>query len=201
MLDGLINAAARLVVEEGLEYSQAKRRALQQLELPSRTPLPDNAALEAAVREYIAIFCADTQARELAALRAIAWQWMARLDEFRPHLTGAVWLGTATRRNDILLQLFCDDPKSAEIALINQDLTYDTGQTQGFNGRLVDVLTITERIRDRSNPLAANPASGVSVRLLIYDLDDLKGALKPDASGRISRGNAEAVGRLLRMSD
>ena len=36
--------AARLVVEEGLEYAQAKRRAVKQLGLPTRTALPDNDA-------------------------------------------------------------------------------------------------------------------------------------------------------------
>ena len=43
--------AARLVVEEGLEYAAAKRRALKELGLPARTPLPDNDLLEEAVRE------------------------------------------------------------------------------------------------------------------------------------------------------
>jgi hypothetical protein len=38
--------AARLVVEEGLEYGPAKRRALRELGLPSRSPLPGNDMLE-----------------------------------------------------------------------------------------------------------------------------------------------------------
>ena len=108
-------AAARLVVEEGLEYGPAKRRALKVLGLPARTALPDNDGVEAAVRDYIALFCADTQPDELAALRRLALAWMERLADFRPHLGGAVWHGTATRLSDIYLQLFCDDPKSAEI--------------------------------------------------------------------------------------
>ena len=37
---------------------------------------------------------------------------------------GAVWHGTATRLSDIYLQLFCDDPKSAEIALIEHRVDY-----------------------------------------------------------------------------
>ena len=51
--------AAALVVDEGLEYGPAKRRALKTLGLPPRTPLPNNNEVEAAVREHIAIFCAD----------------------------------------------------------------------------------------------------------------------------------------------
>ena len=38
--------AARLVVEEGLEYGPAKTRAVRQLGLPARTRLPDNAVVE-----------------------------------------------------------------------------------------------------------------------------------------------------------
>ena len=74
--------AARLVVEEGLEYAAAKRRALKELGLPARTPLPDNDLLEEAVREHIALFCQNTQPRELAALRKLSFLWMQRLQAF-----------------------------------------------------------------------------------------------------------------------
>ena len=50
--------------------------------------------VEDAVFEYIELFCADTQPAELRALRELALVWMERMAEFRPHLTGAVWLGT-----------------------------------------------------------------------------------------------------------
>ena len=96
--------AARLVVEEGLEWGPAKRRAIKALGLGPRTPLPGNDLVEDAVREYIDIFCADTQPGELAALRRLAVTWMERLAEFRPHLCGAVWHGTATRLSDIYLR-------------------------------------------------------------------------------------------------
>ena len=82
--------AARLVVEEGLEYGPAKRRAAKQLGLTGRGELPDNDLLEAAVREYLDLFCSDTQPAELRALRELAAIWMERLAEFRPHLTGAI---------------------------------------------------------------------------------------------------------------
>ncbi len=61
--------AARIVVEEGLEYGPAKRRAVKQLGLPSRAELPGNDAIEEAVFEYLSVFCADTQPAELRALR------------------------------------------------------------------------------------------------------------------------------------
>lgn len=181
--------AARLVVDEGLEYGPAKRRAVQQLGLPQRTRLPDNDVLEAAVREHLAVFCSDTQPGELAALRSLALVWMLRLQAFRPHLTGAVWNGTATRLTDVWLQLFCDDPKSAEIELINRGVRYDVGTTTGFTGRSVEVLSVSTRCPELNED--------VGVHLVLYDADDLRGALRPDAQGRKARGDVAALGALL----
>jgi hypothetical protein len=38
----------------------------------------------------------------------------------------------------------------------------------------------------------------VLVHLMIYDLDDLRGALKPDAQGRSFRGDLAALQRLMK---
>jgi hypothetical protein len=191
--DEIAATAARWIVEDGLEYGAAKRRAVKDLGLPSRTALPSNELLEDAVREYIAIFCDDTQPQELAALRDVARFWMQRLEEFRPHLGGAVWRGTATRHSDIYLQLFCDDPKSAEIRLIDQRVRYDVSTVTGFNGEPVDALSV----------LVPCPALGqnVVVHLMIHDHDDVRGALKPDAQGRSWRGNLAALERLMAGDD
>ena len=74
--------AARMVVEEGLAFGPAKHRALKELGLPTRTALPTNDVVEAEVRDYIALFCADTQPGELLALRELARVWMQRLAEY-----------------------------------------------------------------------------------------------------------------------
>ena len=186
-------AAAAIAVEEGLEYGPAKRRALKQLGLPARTALPDNDLVEAAVREYIALFCADTQPAELAALRQLALLWMQRMAEFRPFLGGAVWRGTATRLSDIYIQLFCDDPKSAEIALIEHQVDYEPRTVTGFTGESVEALSI----RSLCKPLQET----VGVHLMVYDHDDLRGALRPDARGQSPRGDLASVARLLAASD
>ncbi|MDO8280307.1 MAG: hypothetical protein Q8K31_00400 [Burkholderiaceae bacterium] len=180
--------AARMVVEEGLEYASAKRQALRQLGLPARSALPGNDEVDDAVREYIALFCADTQPAELAALRRLALVWMERLADFRPHLGGAVWQGTATRQSDIYIQLFCDDPKSAEIALIDHGVAYDPRTVTGFQGLPVEALSL-------ASP-SPELAQTIGVHLLVYDHDDLRGALKPDARGRVPRGDLAAVRRL-----
>ncbi|MFM7341383.1 MAG: hypothetical protein ACKOCZ_01280 [Betaproteobacteria bacterium] len=185
----IAQAAAVMVVEEGLEYGPAKRRALKAMGLSPRTELPDNDRVEDAVREHLAIYCADTQPAELRALRELALLWMQRLAEFRPHLGGAVWHGTATRLSDIYLQLFCDDPKSAEIALIEHQVDYEVRSVTGFQGETVDALSL----RSLCKPLNET----VGVHLMIYDHDDLRGALRPDARGRSPRGDAVALTRLL----
>lgn len=182
--------AARLVVEEGLEYGPAKQRALKTLGLPKRTALPGNDELEEQVRDYLALFCADTQPAELAALRDLAALWMERLAEFRPHLCGAVWRGTATRLSNIHLQLFCDDSKSAEIALLNWRVDYEVGSITGPRGQPIDVLTLAA-------PCKALGES-VTVALSILDFDDVRGALKPDAKGRSERGDLGALRKLLK---
>ncbi|AVS80225.1 hypothetical protein C8244_03295 [Paracidovorax avenae] len=189
----IANAAARFVVEEGLEWGPAKRRAVRQLGLPARTALPDNDLVENAVREYIGLFCADTQPAELRALRELALVWMERMAEFRPHLGGAVWYGTATRLSDIYLQLFCDDCKSAEIALIDHHVDYEPRTVTGFHGESVEALSLSSH--------APGLGETVGVHLLVYDLDDLRGALRPDARGRVPRGDARAVRRLLDNED
>lgn len=184
-------AAARLVVEEGLEYGPAKRRAARDLGRgASRSPnMPDNDAVEDAVREYLSVFCADTQPAELAALRSVAALWMERLAEFRPHLTGAVWRGTATRLSAIHLQLYCDDCKSAELALINRGVDYDVGSVNGPRQQPVDVLSLAHWSPDLGE--------SVTVFLTILDHDDLRGALKVDAQGRTQRGDLTGLRRLM----
>lgn len=186
----LAAAAARLVVEEGLEYGAAKARAARDLGRHARrAALPDNEAVEAAVREELALFHAETQPAELAELRRIALIWMERLAPFRPHLSGAVWRGTATRLSAIHLDLYCDDAKSAELALLDRGLDFDVATGTGPRGEPVDVLSVAER--------SALLNDWVTVHLRVLDHDDLRGALRPDAQGHSWRGSLEALRRLI----
>jgi hypothetical protein len=182
-------AASRFVVEEGLDYGAAKRRAVKQLGLPPRTELPSHDEVEAEVRDYIALFCADTQPSELTALRELALVWMQRMADFRPYLGGSVWHGTATKLSDIYIALFCDDSKSAEIALIDHNADYVARSIKGFDGSTVEALSIHAPCK------ALNTEIGV--HLMVYDYDDLRGALKLDSQGRVPRGDVVAVAKLL----
>jgi hypothetical protein len=112
---------------------------------------------------------------------------MQRLAEFRPHLSGAVWRGTATRLSSIHLDLYCEDPKAAEIALINQGVAYDLSCVDA--AAEVHYLSLSER--------CAALDDRVTLHLAVRDLDDQRGALKPDARGRSWRGDAAALQRLM----
>ena len=186
-------AAARLVIEEGMEYAAAKARAARDLGRPARggrrAELPGNEAVEDEVFAQLALFHADTQPAELRALRELALSWMERLAAFRPHLGGAAWRGTATRLSALHLDLYCDDPKSAEFALIDAGLRYDSGSLPRPGAEPLHVLTLAARC-----PALGEP---VTMHLLLHDLDALRGALLPDARGRSWRGDAAALRRLL----
>ena len=100
-----------------------------------------------------------------------------------------MWHGTATRLSDVYLQLFCDESKSAEIALIDHHVDYEPRTVSGFQGHSVEALSISSK----------SPELGemIGLHLMIYDLDDLRGALRPDSQGRTPRGDVTAVRRLL----
>ncbi|MDP1900789.1 MAG: hypothetical protein Q8K96_10095 [Rubrivivax sp.] len=185
--------AARLVVEEGMEYAAAKRKAVKSTgESGRRIELPSNEEVEDAVREHITLFCADTQPGELQALREVAALWMQRLAEFRPHLSGAAWRGTATRWSAVHLDLYCDDPKAVEIMLINAGVNYDAGalaRPGRGGGEPLNVLTLASPSQALGEP--------VTVHLLLHDRDDQRGALKPDTRGRSWRGDLAALQRLM----
>lgn len=191
-------AAARLVVESGLEYGAAKAKAARGLARRggvARAQMPSNEQVEDAVREYVDLFCADTQPAELAALREVAAQWMQRLADFRPHVGGAVWRGTATRLSAVQIDLYCDDAKAAEIALLNLGIEYDVQALEGggASGRgPTDVLTVSSPSRALGEP--------VTVHLFVRDHDELRGALKPDARGRSWRGDLAALRALMSES-
>jgi hypothetical protein len=183
--------AARLIVEDGLDYASARRKAMHEHGERGRRlrDAPSNEAIEDEVRAHLAIFCAETQPVELRALREAALRWMLRLAEFRPYVGGAVWRGTATRQSIVRIDLYCDDVKAPEIALLNKGVDYETVSEPLGGDRHALTLVLGER--------SAELDDWVTIHLNILDLDDLRGALKPDARGQTWRGDAAALQRLL----
>ena len=172
--------AARLVVEDGLGWLDACHRAAQTLGAPPHTPMPSRALMDEQVRTHMALFCPG-QAAELAALRALALRWMQRLAAFRPHITGAVWSGLATRQADIWLHTFCDDTKALEIALINDGERYtlhSAGEVDGAPAHWLDMESFCPELGEN-----------IGVHVLARARAALGGALGRDADGQVVMGN------------
>ena len=184
--------AARLVVEDGMDYGSAKRRAARECGVAmERGLLPDNHELEQAVRQYQDLFHAEPQARALLALRRHALLWMNRLAPYRPHLCGSVWTGTADERSAIQLELFCDDTKLAEISLLNMGF-------KGLGGAASNDISdgVISSIVDRCEELAKD----IHILASINDYDLIRGGLRADRHGRIVRASPSQVQRLLEES-
>jgi hypothetical protein len=188
-MDGLkweiAQTAATKIVDDGMSWGLAKRHAAEDLGLPARTALPGNDLVLQAVREHIALFGDEAQAQHLLELRQLALHWMSRMSAYHPHVSGAVWLGIATQWSDVHLDLYCDDPKMPEIDLLNQGLSFDTGEGLGARGEPVPQVIVMAQLPQRR--------SAVAVIMTLYDANDLRGALKPGASGEAPRGDAKAL--------
>src|SRR5688500_6900435 len=116
----IAQAAARLIAEHGLaDWSLAKRKAARQLDLPERAALPGDDEIEAALRDYHALFGGEAHRESLRGQREEALRWMRCLATFRPLLVGGVAEGWATEHSDIRLELAADDDKAVEMALLN----------------------------------------------------------------------------------
>jgi hypothetical protein len=189
-------AAARMIAEDGLDYSTAKRKAARQVVGETRIAgdwLPDNDQIEEEIREYQSLFQSDSQPAMLRRLREIALEWMARLAPFNPYLTGSVLNGTAGEHSDVHLQVFCDNAKEVAIYLLNANIQYDVSETRHFAGRgMIETLSFLWRPARGEEP--------VGMHIALYDTDDLRGAVRADARGRQSRANAETVRALLDAS-
>jgi hypothetical protein len=180
-------AAARRVIEDGLDYPGARRAAADAMGLSRRRAGDGPSALdiEDEVRAQLALFHADSQPVELRALRGVALRWMERLAAFRPHLGGAVWRGTATRLSAVRLDLYADDPKAPELLLLDRGVPYDVADTGADD---TPALWLDDH---------AEGVGRVDVLLQVHDADALRGALQPDARGRSWRGPTAAVRALL----
>jgi hypothetical protein len=186
-------SAARMIAEDGLDYATAKRKAARQVVGDTRIEgvwLPDNDQIEEEIREYQALFQGDSQPAVLRHLREIALDWMTKLAVFNPFLTGAVLNGTAGEHSDIHLQIFCDNAKDVAIWLLNANVQYDVSETRHFAARgYVETLSFLWKPSRNEEP--------VGIHVALYNTDDLRGAVRADARGRVPRANAQALQALI----
>jgi len=73
--------------------------------------------------------------------------------------------------------------------MLNKGIDFDVGSISGPRNLPVDVLSV-------SSP-SSSLGEEVTVFLTVLDHDDLRGGLKPDASGQTQRGDLVALRRLM----
>jgi hypothetical protein len=199
--DQIAAVAARFIAEDGLDYAGAKDRAVREVmgATGRRHPdcLPDNATVEAAVREHQALFMADTQPARLDHLRRVArdvLRFLAESDlDLDCHVQGAIVNGTAGAHSDVHLVAYDDNAKDVEIFLINAGVEYEVGEAPGRrNGETLSFLWPQRRV----GSLAARSRAGIggtseAVHLTLLDPRDRRGA-----SG-IDRADLVALERLI----
>lgn len=182
-------AAARMIAQDGADYASAKRKAARQVlgdEQSASGVLPDNEQVEDEVRKYQSLFLSESQPARLHALRTIALQVMEALAQFSPYITGPVLSGTAGEHDDIHLQLFADSAKEVEIFLLSHDVAIDISETPHFKGRRHEPVETVSFLWHNE---------GIHAEL--YELNDLRGARKLRADGRLQRADAAALRALM----
>ncbi len=177
--DEIASLAAKFIAEEGAEYGTAKRRAVKQLlgnQKLKGNILPDSEQIEQEVREYQALFFADTQPARLHHLRQTAAILMQELAQFNPYLIGAVLNGTAGEHSDIHLHLYTDNSKDVAIYLLNAGIDYEVSEHQGKRGDPLETLSFMFK--------------NEGVHLLVHDIDDVR---HTDKKGRGNLANLRTL--------
>jgi len=172
----IAHAAARILAEDGsLDYGSAKRKAARQLGAPDSGNLPDNQQIEEALRSYQALYQADETRTQLALLRQVAVEYMERLADFDPHLTGSVLNGTAGRHAGINLQLFTDQQKDVEFLLMGLGTPYQAAEYRAAEA--------PQRIYPRF--VIDDPRA--SVEIVVFPAAELRGMKRLQADGNPRR--------------
>ncbi len=175
--------AARMIAEDGADYSSAKQKAARQILGKQKVRgdyLPDNAEIEQQVREYNEIFFGDTQPARLQQLRELALELMEQLEEFQPYLVGSVLNGTAGEHSDIYLHLYPDNIKEVSIFLLNKDVQFDVGE--GSRDDVEETLSFMYRRE--------------GVHLIVHDRD----AIRRGGTKAAERADIAALRRLLEQT-
>ncbi len=178
--------AARLIADGGLDYASAKRKAARQAfgsGSPPRDAMPDNELIDQALREHLALF--DPAHGERVALRRrMACEWLERLAQFTPLVTGAVWKGLVTEHAPIHLQLFHDSHKEIEIDLLNRGVDFEIATVGHFRRNDLEVEALGFIWQD------------TPILLSLYDPVDLRGALRAGPAGAERGDRATLLARM-----
>ncbi len=117
------------IAENASDWAFARSRALDDIRrtlgaVPANA-VPSSAEIESAVREHYAIFCPEEHAEQLRGKRLLALELLDALGDFDVYLTGAVLNGCAHADSNIVLDVFCDDVKRFEAALMDRGIAFE----------------------------------------------------------------------------
>lgn len=174
--------AARMIVEEGRDSAQAKRKAAAALAgHRARSPgvLPDKEQLDAAVREYLRTVVGAPHKKLLRRLRTVAAQWMQMLEDFRPYLVGAALDGSATQHSPLKLNLYTESAKDVEMALLQQQVDFRVAEPPSGQAHALEVIGFLVPPGDRKTG-----EDSIAVLLTVYEPEALRVA--PNARSRSS---------------
>lgn len=111
--------------EDIKDFQTAKRKAAERLNLPIGKFLPANGEIEAALRDYLALFGGATHQRHVAHLRKIAVEAMNFLSQFGPRLVGAALSGTVTPSAAVQLHIAADTPEDVALLLHDRGIPFE----------------------------------------------------------------------------
>lgn len=127
----IASIAARLIVEEGLNYYEAKSKAQESVfnqygVKTNKKSLPNKLELEIAIRKHLMLFFKHEYKLRLTELREKAKNLMALLGNFMPLLIGSISTETVTKYSDIRICCFADTSKEIAIELLNRQVITDS---------------------------------------------------------------------------
>lgn len=140
----IAHQAARLIAEEGIEdYALAKRKAARRLGVAEKD-LPSNAEVEAALREWRAIFRDEDDAERLQQMRAAALVVLRLLAPFRPYVTGAVIDGLVDAFSEVEIEVYADSAKDVEIFLLGKEVPYEHREVRSSGHEAPEAILVFE---------------------------------------------------------
>ena len=127
----IASIAARLIVEDGSNYFEAKLKAQELVFNQSgiktnKNNLPNNLELEAAIIKHSMLFFKDEYIERLTELRKKAKELMKLLKIYKPLLVGSIAKETVTRYSDIRVCCFIESTKEIAIELLNNGISTDS---------------------------------------------------------------------------
>jgi hypothetical protein len=97
--------------------------------------------------------------------------------------------GTAGPHDEIYLQLFAESAKDIHIFLLNKNVVLDMSESPHFKGARYDAVETASFLWKNEGVHAA-----------MYELDDMRGALKAKADGKVLRTDIAGLRSLLATS-